>query len=298
MKNKFVLTEEESKRILTLHKKKIQEENLIGESLINEQLDYVVNEKVSFESAEGKTDPELTIYKGAKFVPDNKGNLVATTTFNFVDTLTGQITIGFNSWTTAKDDNIKLYTFKDKVIYNCSTSKFTVPSRSTYSYYAEDSPAPELVKELRKLCEKSKSGVMTGGGGSNTTKSGCPSIVKSFTDAGYSQITLTRYKELAGNNTRIRKFKWCPVTKTNLYFAKPKVNQGGEQTGPIRGGGGQRGNRYGFNYQEAINALKSKCRTGGTGGEADDDFIDDWTSGQNQTIDTTISREDIQRWGS
>jgi hypothetical protein len=297
MEKKFVLTEEESKRILTLHKKKIEEERLIGESLLNERsndLSYVVNEKVSFESAAGKTDPELTIYKGAKFVPDNKGNLVATTMFNFADTLSGQITKGYDSWVTVDDENVKMYTYKDKVIYNCKTYRFTVPNKSEYEYFAENSPAPELVKELTKLCKKSD-------GGGSTTTSKCPKIEKWFKDNGFVMITKQRYYQLANDNTRIRKYKYCPISKTNLFFAKVKgaTQGGGGETRPITGGGGTV--RYGFNYQDALKALKSKgCSVTGGGASDEENFADDWrsTENQKQTVNTTVSKENIQSWAS
>ena len=299
MEKKFVLTEEESKRILTLHKKKIEEERLIGESLLNERsndLSYVVNEKVSFESAAGKTDPELTIYKGAKFVPDNKGNLVATTMFNFADTLSGQITKGYDSWVTVDDENVKMYTYKDKVIYNCKTYRFTVPNKSEYEYFAENSPAPELVKELTKLCKKSD-------GGGSTTTSKCPKIEKWFKDNGFVMITKQRYYQLANDNTRIRKYKYCPISKTNLFFAKVKGDTQGDggETGPVIGGGGGRGDRYGFDYQEALKALKSKgCSVvGGGGGSQDEEqFTDDWSATKEQPVDTKVSQDDFKNWSN
>lgn len=311
MKNKFVLTEEESKRILTLHNKKIQEEKLIGESLINEQksnsTSYTMYSSEYFLESREKDQPELKFFRGATFKIDGRGVLKAKTRYQFVDTLSGEVLgikdqlIQVFNMPKSKNKNLKYAdsnTINGTITYSCDQGKFFTDYNVDLLYYDEDG---DITPPLRKLCKKSMSGVSPTPSPS-PTKSGCSSIVKSFTDAGYSQITLNRYKELAGNNTRIRKFKWCPVTKTNLYFDKPKVNQGGEQTAPIPGGGGSRGKRYGFNYQEALNALKSKgCTTTGGGSTPEDgSFEDDWRSGQNQkqTIDTTISKEDIQNWGS
>jgi len=125
------------------------------------------------------------------------------------------------------------------------------------------------------------------------TTSKCSNIVKKFTEDGYKKITKERYDSLAGDNTRIRKYEWCPEGKVHLYFAKIKVVRGGGDT--------PRGNRYGFNYQEALNALKSKgCKTSGGGSSEEDSFVDDWRTNQDQTqtVDTTVSKETILNWAS
>jgi hypothetical protein len=135
-------------------------ENAINKSLLNEQsgdFSYTVQSaEVFFENAENSDNPELKIFKGAKFVPDNKGNLVATTKFQFVNSASGEVTMGPATNDEPYDENNKLYTTKDKVYYYCSKGKFKVPTKSQYEYFAEDSPAPELVKELSKLCQKAK----------------------------------------------------------------------------------------------------------------------------------------------
>jgi hypothetical protein len=155
---KIILNETQYSRI-----KNILIENAINKSLLNEQTDnfsYTVkSEKVAFENAVDPGLPELMIYKGAKFVPDNKGNIIAKTSFNFADTLSGDIAyspesdLGFVD----SDKDIKRYTYQDNVIYVCGKGKFKAPSKSKFEYFAEDSPAPELVKELNKLCQKAKS---------------------------------------------------------------------------------------------------------------------------------------------
>lgn len=323
MKNKFVLTEEESKRILTLHNKKIQEQT-DGSALVstnlgrevrksqgqtsnklnsgtkpnNSSTSYTLDSSEYFLESRDEDQPELKFFKGATFKIDGRGILKAKTKYQFVDTWSGEV-FGFKdelmqvfNMPISKNKNLKYVnpeTIDGTITYSCDQGKFFTDYNVDLLYYDDEG---EITPPLRKLCETSKTGVSPTPTPSPTT-SKCPSIVKSFTDAGYTQITLTRYKELSGDNTRIRKFKWCPVSKTNLYFAKPKVNQGG--------GGRPTGNRYGFNYQEALNALKSKgCKVSGGGSFEEDSFIDDWRTNQNQpqTVDMTVSKEDIQDWGS
>lgn len=155
---KIIISESQYRKV-----KKVLIENAINKSLLNEQagdFSYTVQSgKVSFENSQDPGLPELQIYKGAKFVPDNKGNLVTTTSFNFADTMDGTIAYSPDSdlGVVDSDKDVKRYTYKDKVIYNCKEGKFTAPNKSNFKYFAEDSPAPELVKELSKLCQKSKS---------------------------------------------------------------------------------------------------------------------------------------------
>lgn len=190
---KIIISESQYRKV-----KKVLIENAINTSLLNEgsnELSYTVkSDKVYFESADGKTDPELTIFKGAKFVPDNKGNLVAKTLFAFSDSINGLITKGPYTWDTAGVDQIKQNSYREPVYYNCSTFKFKVPSRSNYSYYAENSPAPELGKELNKLCQRAKSfksstGLESVVGGGSFYKQANDYIVKS--DKG-SQLKLPK----------------------------------------------------------------------------------------------------------
>ena len=148
----------------------------------NTDLSYVVSsEKVSFENADTKVLPELTIYKGATFKPDGKGNLVSKTKFNFLSTANGEVVMNYNDYAPLETiADIKYYTYSDNVIYNCKTGKFSVPNKSPNKYFAEDSPAPELVKKLNNLCSKSKnqkdfySAESVGGGKSYTQKNNYP----------------------------------------------------------------------------------------------------------------------------
>lgn len=148
----------------------------------NTDLSYVVSsEKVSFENADTKVLPELTIYKGATFKPDGKGNLVSKTKFNFLSTANGEVVMNYNDYAPLETiADIKYYTYSDNVIYNCKTGKFSVPNKSPNKYFAEDSPAPELVKKLNNLCSKSKNqkdfygAESVGGGKSYTQKNNYP----------------------------------------------------------------------------------------------------------------------------
>jgi hypothetical protein len=115
------------------------------------------------------------------------------------------------------------------------------------------------------------------------SKKGCPSIVKSFTDAGYTQITVERYKELANDTTRIRRYRFCPVTKKNLYFAKMKqssgTNTGGTNTGEtIKGGGGQ---TYPFDYETILKAFPP------------DEIINPFEQGGEEEVQSTIVTDKI-----
>ena len=153
----------------------------------NTDLSYVVSsEKVSFENADNKLWPELTIYKGATFKPDGKGNLVSKTKFNFIDNSGGVVSNydDYFAMQTYSGDDIKYYTYSDSVIYNCKTNKFSAPNKSPDKYFAEDSPAPELVKKLNNLCFKSKNqkdfygAESVGGGKSYTQKNNYPLTLK------------------------------------------------------------------------------------------------------------------------
>ena len=150
----------------------------------NTDLSYVVSsEEVSFENAINKEYPELTIYKGTVFTKEGD-NLVTKTNYNFKDTMAGQVSQTpdlFGEKANPFDSSqIKLFTYKGNVYYNCKSGKFTAPEKSKYTYYAEDTPAPELKKKLNNLCSKSKNqkdfygAESVGGGKSYTQKNNYP----------------------------------------------------------------------------------------------------------------------------
>jgi hypothetical protein len=137
----------------------------------NTNLSYIVSSPaVSFESATNKLWPELTIYKGATFKPDGKGNLVTKTKFNFKDSTSGGIVSDYDDYmalyTYSDPNEIKYHTYTENIIYKCNTGKFSVPSKSPYEYFAENSPAPELKNKLDNLCKLSG----TSGGDGNKPK--------------------------------------------------------------------------------------------------------------------------------
>jgi hypothetical protein len=126
----------------------------------------VRSEVISFENATNKNLPELTIYKNTVFTKDgDKPTLTAKTNYNFKSTHFGYVTTGSDNQGRAK--SVKSSTFKGIVEYNCKTGKFKAPDKSKYEYFAEDSPAPELVRELNKVCKFKPEEKKTGG---NTNK--------------------------------------------------------------------------------------------------------------------------------
>jgi hypothetical protein len=251
MKNKFVLTEEESKRILSLHKEKIDKErNIVSEEIEEQYTDEVMeieddDVKINYKNETAKLTRKLDLTKsvygtnqldynvkkvivgGAVFKPTTKGNLVSSATVEDPDT--GK----------RVSRNIYYYCWPNKLRRNRDTVRklqvggsFYVPGGSISSGTQRE------LKKMDDLCEHMKYDKKEEEKAPTPTKSGCPSIVKSFTDAGYTQITEKRYKELANDKTRVRKHKFCSVTKKNLFFAKPQVTQTTPTPTPIPGGGG------------------------------------------------------------
>ena len=300
MKNKFVLTEEESKRILSLHKERIKEERGVISGEINESKE-ITNEatspndtaKINYKNSTVTLKKKLPLIKtvygtnkydynveraiigGAVFKGSKKGNLVGDVMFE--DPQTGKRT-------------------KRTAYYYCWPNKLrekenTVPKIQVGDiFYAPggsltDGMSRDL-KNFDKLCENLKYQNKQEVSPTPTpSKKGCPSIVKSFTDAGYTQITEKRYKELAGDKTRVRKYKFCPVTKKNLYFAKPQVTQTGPAPIPDDGGGstntggGGRGQTYPFDYETVLNVIKQKFP---------DEIINPFEQGGEEEVQSTI----------
>lgn len=320
MKNKFVLTEEESKRILSLHKKAIINESNMEEldefvgagALVRtpEQNQAILDaaatpEKVkkyfkdgvlkvpqtfTAENAYSKTRAELKIFKGAKFAPSStKGLLFYKGMYQLVGTYSGR-----------PEGKAK----EGTVFYSCERAKFTIKGQKGDNYYIEDYPIMKAA--FRAACQ------LQAGGGGGTSQSGCPQIEKSFTDQGYVKITQKRYQELENDSTRDRKYKYCPNSKKNLYFAKVVSgggteeegnDDGGNNNGGGGGGGGRRGQRYGFDYQEALNALKTKCPGSGGGGSEPQtpEYADDWRATQDPKevqIDYTVDKNKVLDWAS
>jgi hypothetical protein len=244
MKNKFILTEEESKRILSLHKEKIdQERNVVsemteGNQLINERWEYKIKGTYNVGCPTG-------------------GDIMIKPDYVFVYNQSKDIAVYYD-----EDGNKDGY-------FDCKNQTFNQGGNKRCKH---DVLSGYI---LRNVCKRQ-------GGGTTPpptpTKKGCPSIVKSFTDAGYTQITVERYKELANDTTRIRRYRFCPVTKKNLYFAKMKqssgTNTGGTNTGEtIKGGGGQ---TYPFDYETILKAFPP------------DEIINPFEQGGEEEVQSTI----------
>jgi len=61
----------------------------------------------------------------------------------------------------------------------------------------------------------------------------------------------------------------------------------------------RRGQRYYFNYQDALNALKNKKCSSGSGGEEggdEDTFADDWKTTTDKKVDTTVTTDNFSNW--
>jgi len=297
MKNKFVLTEEESKRILSLHKEKVElERGVVSEEMEETYTDEVMeieddDVKLNYKNETAKLTRKLDLTKsvygtneldynvkkvivgGATFKPTTKGNLVSSATVE--DVQTGK----------RVNKNVYYYCWPNKL--RRSRNELRKLQVGESFYVPGGSIASGTQRELKKLddlCEHIKYGKQ---GGNETTptpsKQGCPSIVKSFTDAGYSQITKARFDELSTDNTKTRKYKYCPVTKKNLYFAKPKQGSGGE-TNP-RGAGGGSNQTYTFDYNQILTAINQKCSGVGGGGVAtpeDQEIVNPFGQGAEQ----------------
>lgn len=330
MKNKFVLTEDESKRILSLHKERINEERgEIQEADPTATWGYTfltLGLNHAFGATAGKSYDKVK----RAFYKCDLGE------FNN-PTMSSSI---ISNYARAINDSIEgVGTEEDKLFYTVSQIKkfddFCAVSKAYRKKYSESlwnaldgdidlesewkrlwkslermtiSQSPTQMKENAKKCGwgtdydgYKNSGwkcPKTGGG----TSSGCPKIEKSFTDQGYVKITQQRYQELANDSTRVRKYKWCPITKKNLYFAKV-VSGGGDEGGGGgggTGGGGSRGQRYGFDYQKALNAIKSKCGASGGGSPEEEQFADDWRSTQDTEtkVNTTATSDNVKSWAS
>jgi hypothetical protein len=296
MRNKFILTEEESKRILSLHSKKIQEErNTISNSLLNEENDgvsYTIpQEYVRFTNSENITANYLKIFKGAKFIPDSKGNLLAKTKIQFTTVLDGVVQSSYNDGDDADDaTEQKLYTYDSNLIYNCKEGKMITDRAPGQKYYADTNDSKNVVEKLNGLCRKPKSQKSSygteavGGGLGYTQKYGQP-----ITSQDGKKMTIpkgTGYvpkKDGAGASFRlgndfgwfdcktknfvINKVKYTSDTLSKTLSAKlcksetptPTPGGGGGTITPGSKGGGGVGSRYTFDFNTIMKEIDSKC---------------------------------------
>jgi len=298
MKSKLFLEEGEISRILNMHKKAIQEQiNVNGDEvetnkvqmdeelrggngaeqkgirMVGDKTEVTLNADVSLEGSNGGS--ELKIFKGAilKGIPGKSqlksdGKIAA----QYVDTLTGAAGTSTNN--------------RAVVYYNCKSGKLRTEG-NTNDYYAgifdysvgQKTFYPEMAFKgmLTAVCynnakTSAKDTENNAGGGGATIKSKCPKLEKTYLDKGYVMITQKRYQELANDKTRVRKYKWCPISKTNLYFAK--VVGGGSGGGGKVGGGSGGGGSLPFEYNEVMTAINTKCPATAGGGSSTGTGID------------------------
>lgn len=331
MKNKFILTEEESKRILSLHKQKIQEER--GE--IEEDGDPTarwgygfatlgLSELFKWTSGNAYNKVKASFYRCSIGLETNKPTLSGEQQKSFARTINDSIAGG------GTDEDKLAYTFSQIKTYAdfCAVSKKYQGMYSESLWDALDGDidmdsewlrlwkqiqkykttlSPEELDKIAKKCgyssadEYKKAGgkCPKSGGGTYTGK--CAQIVNSYLAQGFVKVTLQRYREYASDKNMQREYKWCAEANDNLYFAKKVSGGGGGGGGGNNGGGGGGGSRrlrYTFNYQDALNALSKKgCPTGG-GGQEEDSFADDWRATENKPVDTTVSTDNFSSWAN
>ena len=280
MKSKLFLEEGEISRILNMHKKAIQEQiNVNGDEVENNQvqMDEELDEANSQDNTTSFTLPfyyelepsdmgdwELKLMKGLTFKKSGFGLLKAVGPYQYSDTLTGEVSNIERSNGVKMIDN---YTLQGTISYNCTTGKFkpNYKDRSVSDeYYDEDK---KLTPFLTKVCA-SKDTQTPVTPGKVTTKSKCPKLEKTYLDKGFVMVTEKRYKELANDKTRVRKYAWCPISKTNIYFAKA-IQGTPEKEGFPRQyrGNGNGGGSLKFDYDAVIKAINDKCnKNDGSGG--------------------------------
>lgn len=232
MKSKFVLTEEESKRILSLHKRQINEElseytaeqkQKYGEkslSFIDNGV-FTVPSTFTAENADAYTlASELKIFKGSKFKPSGtKGVFTYTGNYQFADDLSGQNEMG---------------NFTGTILYFCKQSKLKVKGQP-YGYIVENYPV--IYRAFKALCGLSS-------GAKSATK---PEQVK---------------QQLTPEEMRL-KAKACGYSSWDEYKNsgwKCKTKQGASDTGttPPIGGGGSTSETYPFDYDTILKAIQDK----------------------------------------
>jgi hypothetical protein len=290
MKNKFVLTEEESKRILSLHKEKIDKErtNLIENVDSKKILTEAIWDRVRNKILECRYNKEKAT------MSTNSLNKLAYNIKNWPSDV--QWSMDFADRSSILGRSKKAANWVAQQIYKSKSKGNFCKLIDLYNKnYADDNFFEDYDNAFDgdvsfSILSAAVNKVMgTEGKVQETpptptpTKKGCPSIVKSFTDAGYTQITVERYKELANDTTRIRRYRFCPVTKKNLYFAKMKqssgTNTGGTNTGgTIKGGGGQ---TYPFDYETILKAFPP------------DEIINPFEQGGEEEVQSTIVTDKI-----
>ena len=287
MKNKFVLTEDESKRILSLHKEKIDKErtNLIENVGSKKILTEAIWDRVRNKILECRYNKEKAT------MSTNSLNKLAYNIKNWPSDV--QWSMDFADRSSILGRSKKAANWVAQQIYKSKSKGNFCKLIDLYNKnYADDNFFEDYDNAFDgdisfSILSAAVNKVMGTEGKVQETpptptpsKKGCPSIVKSFTDAGYTQITVERYKELANDKTRVRKYKFCPVTKKNLYFAKPQVTQTGPAPTPVPDGGetntGGGGQTYPFDYDTILKAFPP------------DEIINPFEQGGEEEVQSTI----------
>jgi len=345
MKNKFILTEEESKRILSLHKKKIQEEMEVDN--LDEDTGQDTGRVAAGSGAGAATGAAIGaiaagVATGGLLAP--AGAAIGAVIGTGVGALAGWLTTGggyaqrvlklvkfckahrkdlgkpvnsIDKLTTLADNirgHVEGFARTEEVLIARDLRVLkTIPDfcamiriysqRYNENWYNAIDGDIDMDTEWRDfvwlpLSELAKNTKKEDGGGGGKGK--CAKLINFYVGKGYKKISLQRYRELANDKTRKRAYKYCPEIGDNLYFAK--YIGGGQEDGDDDGGGGGGGTvRYGFDYQEALKAIKSKCPGGGGGSQDQEEkYADDWSAIEDKEtkVDTTVSQDNIQSWAS
>lgn len=275
MKNKFVLTEEESKRILSLHKKKIQEEREEVDNLDEDDGQDVgqsTGRIMAGTAAGAATGAGIgAIFGGIGAVP---GSIIGAG----VGALAGWMTTGggyservlklvkfckaqrnnlgkpVNSVSKLNDiaDNIRGHVegvgrTEEVLIARDLRALKTIPDfcgmiriysqRYNENWYNAIDGDIDMDTEWRDFVwlPLSELAKNTKKQDGGKAKGKCAKIINYYIGNGYKKITVERYRELANDKTRKRAYKFCPETKENLFFAK---YIGGNNNGGDDGGDG------------------------------------------------------------
>jgi hypothetical protein len=287
MRNKFILTEEESKRILSLHSKKIQEErNTTSNSLLNEasytldtkKYTLTTNDYTDANRMENGNNNPIKVIGGITYTPTQRGNLSAQGEIEYTNS-------GSRKKTT--------------INFICANNKINADGQY-YDVMRNDS----TLAGFQKLCETTKKmkkdsyGIQQTGG---AVKGYSQQNVYTLTSKdGKKTITIpkgtgyTAKKDSKGNEGATFRigptiFGWfgCKsktffidkvlyidekgtlsnnisnavcVVKTNQpqKDTKPLNSKEGQQKNVISGGGGV-GSRYTFDFNTIMKEIDSKC---------------------------------------
>jgi hypothetical protein len=250
MKSKFVLTEEESKRILSLHKEKIDKERNVVSEEVSENTNVIEEQNkwwtdpnnntvkktvrngvltlfkdITLEKATGMgLRNELKLFKGAEFKIVQPGSLISDTTYSFVSSLDGYETY-----------NPK----KGKIGYNCKSGKFRIlGGGSEDRYFNENFPIESA--GFKYMCYLSLKK------GKTPTPTPKDDLLQKALKCGWDSVE--GYK------------------KSGWKCKKP--SGGGEN---LTGGGSGGGETYTFDYNQILAAINQKCPGGGGGATTPED---------------------------